>query len=62
MAKILKQAVFDVRSFYIQKLKDSGYSFDTKTLATYTITELKKEYALTLKNGGCNKKSEQTKS
>ncbi|MBM7619401.1 hypothetical protein JOC95_001250 [Bacillus tianshenii] len=56
MAKILKQAVFDVRSFYIQKLKDSGYSFDTKTLASYTITELKKEYALTLKNGGCIKK------
>jgi len=51
MAKVLKQAIFDVRSFYIQKLMDSGYSFDTQVLASYTISELKKEYAIIVNNG-----------
>lgn len=51
MAKLLKQAIHDVRSFYIQKLKDSGYTFDTQTLASYTISELKKEYAIIVKKG-----------
>ncbi|MGD6831666.1 Fur-regulated basic protein FbpA [Sutcliffiella halmapala] len=51
MAKVLKQAVYDVRSFYIQKLMDGGYSFDTQTLASYTISELKKEYAIIVNNG-----------
>ncbi|WP_417900151.1 hypothetical protein ABN702_07830 [Bacillus haimaensis] len=56
MGKLLKQAVYDVRSFYIQKLKDGGYTFDPQTLATYTISELKKEYAIIVNNGS-NQKS-----
>lgn len=51
MAKLLKQAIHDVRSFYIQKLKEGGYSFDTRTLASYTISELQKEYAIIVNKG-----------
>jgi hypothetical protein len=51
MAKLLKKAIHDVRSFYIQKLKDGGYPFDTQTLASYSISELKKEYAIIVNKG-----------
>lgn len=49
MAKLLKQAIQDVRSFYIRKLINDGTRLDEPTLSSYTISELKKEYTLVMK-------------
>ncbi|WP_139364875.1 Fur-regulated basic protein FbpA [Sutcliffiella halmapala] len=48
MAKLLKQAIQDVRNFYIQKLIDDGHKLDMYSLSSYTISELKKEYNLVI--------------
>jgi hypothetical protein len=44
MANLLKNAIHDVREYYIRKLLDSGFVTNIELLSSYTFSELKKEY------------------